>query len=495
MIAAFRAVEIGKETTMGQYPKLQMYIDGAWCTGSDGKFQDVVDPATEQVIGQLPHASKADLDRALASAQRGFELWKNKTALERSPIIRRISDILRQRARDIAFVMSTEQGNVFNEALEEIEKGAEHFEWMAEEGKRAYGRIIPARTNGVRQVVMVEPVGPVAAFTPWNFPAASPIRKLSTALGAGCSIIIKASEETPASCMEVVRACIDAGVPAGVINLVFGVPSEVSEYLIRSPIIRKVTFTGSVPVGKKLAELAAQEMKTCTMELGGHSPVLVFDDVDCSKVVSIAAKGKFRNAGQVCVSPTRFFVHESIHERFAREFAKLANDLKVGNGLDASSQMGPLANPRRLEAMEKLTADVRTRGGKVAAGGERIGNRGFFWRPTVFVDAPDEADVMRTEPFGPVASIVSFGSFDEAIKRANSVSYGLAGYVFTRSGKTAAKVSEALQVGMLAINNPSVSPPEAPIGGIKDSGYGREGGAEGLMQYMNVKYVSEGYID
>lgn len=480
---------------MAGYPRLQMYIDGQWCEGSEGKFDDVIDPATEAVIGKLPHASTADLDRALAAAERGFQLWKSKTALERSPIIRKIADLLRQRAHDIAFVMSTEQGKVFAEALEEIEKGAEHFEWMAEEGKRAYGRIIPARVNGVRQVVMVEPVGPVAAFTPWNFPAASPIRKLSTALGAGCSIIIKASEETPASCMEVVRACVDAGVPPGVVNLVFGVPSEVSEYLIRSPIIRKITFTGSVPVGKKLAELAAREMKTCTMELGGHSPVLVFDDVDCSKVAAIAAKGKFRNAGQVCVSPTRFFVHESIHERFAREFAELANNLKVGNGLEKGSQMGPLANPRRLEAMEKLTADVRKRGGKVVAGGERIGNRGFFWKPTVFSNAPDESDVMTTEPFGPVASVVPFSNFDEVIKRANRVSYGLAGYAFTRSAKTVAQVSEALQVGMLAVNNLSVSPPEAPIGGIKDSGYGREGGSEGLLQYMNVKYVSEGYID
>ncbi len=480
---------------MAGYPRLQMYIDGQWCEGSEGRFEDVIDPATEQVVGRLPHASKADLDRALAAAERGFQLWKSKTALERSPIIRKIADLLRQRAHDIAFVMSTEQGKVFHEALEEIEKGAEHFEWMAEEGKRAYGRIIPARANGVRQVVMVEPVGPVAAFTPWNFPAASPIRKLSTALGAGCSIIIKASEETPASCMEVVRACVDAGVPAGVVNLVFGVPAEVSEHLIRSPIIRKITFTGSVPVGKKLASLAAQEMKTCTMELGGHSPVLVFDDVDAAKVAAIAAKGKFRNAGQVCVSPTRFFVHESIHERFAREFADLANNVKVGNGLEKGSQMGPLANPRRLEAMEKLTADVRKRGGKVVAGGERIGNRGFFWKPTVFANAPDESDVMTTEPFGPVASVVPFSSFDEVIKRANRVSYGLAGYAFTRSAKTAAQVSEALQVGMLALNNLSVSPPEAPIGGIKDSGYGREGGMEGLLQYMNVKYVSEGYLD
>jgi succinate-semialdehyde dehydrogenase/glutarate-semialdehyde dehydrogenase len=472
-----------------------MYIDGQWCDGSEGKAEDVINPATEAVLGKLPHASKADLDRALAAAERGFQTWKTMTALERSPIIRRIAELIRERAAAIGHVLSLEQGKTLPEAREEIEKGAEHFEWMAEEGKRAYGRIIPARSRGVRQVVMVEPVGPVAAFTPWNFPASSPIRKLSTALGAGCSIIIKASEETPASCMEVVRCCVDAGVPAGVINLVFGVPSEVSEHLIRSPIIRKVTFTGSVPVGKKLAALAAEEMKTCTMELGGHSPVLVFNDVDCSKVVNLVARGKFRNAGQVCVSPTRFFVHESIHQRFTREFAELADSIKVGNGQEAGSQMGPLANPRRLAAMENLTADVRKRGGRVVAGGERIGNRGYFWRPTVFADMPDDAEVMRSEPFGPVAAIVPFADFDDAIKRANSVQYGLAGYAFTRSAKTAAAVSEALQVGMLAINNLSVSPPEAPIGGVKDSGYGREGGAEGILQYMNVKYVSEGHID
>jgi succinate-semialdehyde dehydrogenase/glutarate-semialdehyde dehydrogenase len=288
---------------------------------------------------------------------------------------------------------------------------------------------------------------------------------------------------------------VDAGVPAGVINLVFGVPAEVSEYLIRSPIIRKVTFTGSVPVGKRLAELAAQGMKTCTMELGGHSPVIVFDDVDCKKVAAIAARGKFRNAGQVCVSPTRFIVHESLHDQFVEEFAGHARNIKVGDPLDPKSEMGPLNNPRRLAAMEEITADVVKRGGRVATGGARIGNRGYFWQPTVFADVPNDSLMMTMEPFGPVAAVVPFRTFDEAIDWANGVDYGLAAYAFTRSARRAANVSEALQAGMIAINNLSVSPPEAPIGGVKDSGYGREGGTEGLRQYMNVKYVSEAYLD
>lgn len=326
-------------------------------------------------------------------------------------------------------------------------------------------------------------------------PFASPVRKISTALGAGCSIIVKASEETPGSAMAIVQCCVDAGLPRGVVNLVFGVPAEISAYLIRSPIIRKISFTGSVPVGKHLAELAAREMKTATMELGGHSPVLVFDDVDCSKVVSIAARGKFRNAGQVCVSPTRFFVHESIYDRFVNEFSDYARSLKVGNGLDPTSQMGCLNNARRLAAMEALTADVRKRGGRVATGGARMGNRGYFFEPTVFADVPSDAIVMTTEPFGPVAAIQPFSNFDQAISRANSVPYGLAGYAFTRSAKTAAMVGEALQTGMIAINNLSVSPPEAPIGGVKDSGFGREGGSEGLLAYFNVKYISEAYLD
>ncbi len=480
---------------MAEYPKVRMFIDGQWCDAGDGRVGDVANPATGEVIGHFPLATKDDLDRALAAAERGFNTWKAMSALDRSPIIRRVAELIRERAPAIAVTMSLEQGKIYSESLEEISKAAEHFEWMAEEGRRIYGRIIPPRTAGTRQIVALEPVGPVAAFTPWNFPAASPVRKISTALGAGCSIIVKASEETPASCMEVVRACADAGVPPGVVNLVFGVPSEISEYLIKSPIIRKISFTGSVPVGRKLAEMAARELKTCTMELGGHSPVLVFDDIDPRKVVNIVARGKYRNAGQVCVSPTRFYVQKSVYSDFVEEFAAFSRSLRVGNGLDKDSQMGSLNNPRRLAAMEEITADVEQRGGRIAAGGKRIGNRGNFFEPTVFADVPDDAMVMTSEPFGPVAAIAPFEDFDDAIRRANGTGYGLAGYAFTRSGRTVAKVSEALQVGMLAVNNLAVSPPEAPIGGIKDSGFGREGGAEGLHEYFHVKYIAEAYLD
>lgn len=479
---------------MHPYRPIQMFIDGKWLSGTGKDGQDVFNPATGDVIGVLPHASTSDLDLALESSRKGFEIWKSMSALERSPIIRKIAEIVRRRAPEMATVLCLEQGKVYAEALDEISKAAEHFEWMAEEGRRVYGRLIPGRSEGARQIVSLEPVGPVAAFTPWNFPAASPVRKIATALGAGCSIIVKPSEETPASCMAIVEACVEAGVPAGVVNLVFGVPATVSEYLIRSPTIRKVSFTGSVPVGRQLATLCARELKTCTMELGGHSPVLVFDDVDCTKVINVVARGKFRNAGQVCVAPTRFYVQDKVYRRFVTEFSELAGSLRVGDGLDRNSQMGSLNNSRRLDAMEQITKDVLHRGGKVVAGGNRIGESGTFFQPTVFTDMPDDSSVMTVEPFGPVAAITPFNKLEDAVERANNTGYGLAGYAFTQSGSIAAKVGRSLQVGMLAINNIMVSPPEAPIGGVKDSGFGREGGSEGLLEYFNVKYISEAFL-
>jgi succinate-semialdehyde dehydrogenase / glutarate-semialdehyde dehydrogenase len=473
------------------YPQLALLIDGEWLPAGSRGSQPVIDPATQQPLGTLPHATTQDLDRALAAAQKGFRTWRAMSAFDRYQIIRKAADLVRQRKDHIARILTQEQGKIAAEAQIEVAVSADIFDWYAEEGRRAYGRIVPGRTAGLRQMVIQEPVGPVAAFTPWNFPALTPARKIGGALAGGCSLIIKPAEETPATCIELARAFQDAGLPAGVLNLVFGVPAQISEYLIKSPIIRKISFTGSVPVGKHLAMLAAQHMKRATMELGGHSPVIVTEDVDPEKTAEIAAKGKFRNAGQICVSPTRFFVHESIAERFAKRFAEVAGALTPGNGLDPKTGMGPLANPRRVEAMEGFVADARDRGGKITTGGTRSGKEGFFFKPTVVTGLDDDARLMREEPFGPVAPIVAFKTLDEAVTRANSLPFGLAAYAFTNSTRTAGILSDALEAGMVGINTFAISTPETPFGGVKDSGYGQEGGIEGLEAYTVKKFVAQ----
>jgi len=471
------------------YTDLALYIDGEWLSGGGRDSEQVINPATEKPLATLPHASKADLDRALAAAEKGFKIWRNTSAYERSRILGRAADLIRERQEKIARILTMEEGKPLAEARGEVATSADIIEWYGEEGRRAYGRIVPGRTPNVRQMVVQEPVGPVAAFTPWNFPGVTPARKIGGALGAGCSLIIKASEETPGTCVEFVRALADAGLPAGVLNLVFGVPSRISEYLIPSDIIRKISFTGSVPVGKHLTKLAAEGMKRVTMELGGHSPVVVFEDADPEKSAEIAVAGKFRNAGQVCISPTRFYVQESIHDRFAKHFADCAKALKLGDGLADGTKMGPLANPRRLDAMEGFVADAKKRGAEIRTGGTRRGNQGFFFEPTVISNIPDDARLMTEEPFGPMAPITPFRSFDEVVERANSLPFGLAAYAFTNSTKTANAIADALESGMVGINSYAISTPETPFGGVKESGYGHEGGLEGLEVYTNRKLV------
>jgi len=473
------------------YETLAMYIDGQWCQGGDGKSENVLNPATEASLGRLPHASRADLDRALEAAAKGFKLWRATNAYDRGRILKKTAEIIRQRQEQIATILTLEEGKVLAEARLEVGTTADIIEWMGEEGRRAYGRIIPGRAPNVRQMAIKEPVGPCAAFTPWNFPGITPARKIAGALGAGCSLIIKASEETPGTCIAIVRAFHDAGLPAGVLNLVFGVPNDISTYLIGSPVIRKISFTGSIPVGKHLAKMAAEGMKKATMELGGHSPVIVFDDVDPVKVADMAAGGKYRNAGQVCIAPTRFFVHESSYKKFAERFVEIANGLKLGNGLEAETKMGPMANERRVQAMEMFVADAKSKGGKIAAGGERHGNSGYFFRPTVLTDLPGDARVLNEEPFGPVAPIMPFKTFDEVVERANALPFGLAAYAFTNSTKTATAVADALESGMVGVNHLAISLPETPFGGIKESGYGHEGGIEGLDAYLNTKFVTQ----
>jgi succinate-semialdehyde dehydrogenase/glutarate-semialdehyde dehydrogenase len=476
---------------MLMYANLEMLIDGKFTRGSSGKGEPVINPATEQTLAELPHAATSDLEAAVAAAEKGFNAWKAISAYDRYRILRKGADVLRGRSEAIAKVLTMEQGKIIAEAKIEVVTSADILDWYAEEGRRAYGRIIPGRMPGVRQMVIKEPVGIVAAFTPWNFPALTPMRKIAGALAAGCSIILKPSEETPGTAVEIARCLQEAGLPEGALNIVFGVPAEVSSYLIAHPKVRKISFTGSTAVGKQLMKLAADGMKRTTMELGGHAPVIVFDDVDAASVAKIAAGGKYRNAGQVCISPTRFFVHETKYKQFVDTFTEVASGLKLGDGLDPTTQMGPMANARRLEAMDMFVSDAKAKGAVVKTGGERPANQGFFYKPTVLADVPAEARIMTEEPFGPLAPIVPFRDFDEVVERANGVAYGLAAYAFTNDEKRATAIADALQWGMVGVNSLAVSTPETPFGGIKDSGHGSEGGIEGLEAYLNIKFVSQ----
>ena len=468
-----------------------LFIDGAWCGGSGGASLPVLNPATGETIGSVARAERSDLDRALAAADRGFKAWRKVSAYERSKILRKAGDLLRERAEAIAPVMTREHGKPQPEAKGEVVSGADILDWFAEEARRTYGRVIPARSDTVQQVVMKEPVGPVAAFTPWNFPINQAARKVAAALAAGCSVILKGPEETPASCAALVQALADAGLPAGVLNLVYGVPAEISAYLIPHPIIRKVSFTGSVPVGKQLAALAGAHMKRVTMELGGHAPAIVFQDADVDVAARILSANKFRNAGQICVAPTRFIVHHELYEVFVDRFVAAAKAVKVGDGMTAGTAMGPLATARRVEAMEGFIADAVAKGAKVRTGGRRIGNTGYFFEPTVLTDVPPDARVMNEEPFGPIAIMLPFASFDEAITEANRLPYGLAAYAYTRSLKTAAAVAAAFESGTISINHHGLAPIETPLGGVKDSGYGSEGGSEAIEAYLVTKFVTQ----
>jgi succinate-semialdehyde dehydrogenase / glutarate-semialdehyde dehydrogenase len=477
-------------STTATYPEVELFIDGAWCPSSDGKKLEVINPATGEPVGTVAHATRADLDAALSAAQTGFAIWQTTSAFDRYKLMRNAADVLRSRVDRIASIMSLEQGKPVPEARMETLAGADIIDWFAEEGRRAYGRTIPSRVYGVHQIEIKEPVGPVAAFTPWNFPINQAVRKISAALAAGCTLILKGPEETPAACAALVDAFATAGLPKGVLNLVFGIPSEISQYLIPHPIIRKVSFTGSTAVGKRLAMLAGQHMKRVTMELGGHAPAIVLADADVDAAAQILSASKFRNAGQVCVSPTRFLIQEPVYNTFVDKFVAHAKSIKVGNGHTEGIRMGPLANSRRLDAMEALIGDAIAKGAKVETGGRRIGNKGYFFEPTVVTNVPRNARLMNEEPFGPLAIISSFSQIDDAIAEANRLPYGLAAYAYTRSAKIAGDLGRSIQSGMLSINHHGLGLPEAPFGGIKDSGYGTEGGADALEGYLNTKYVS-----
>ena len=474
------------------YPDTHLFLNGEWREAAAKESLEIINPATEEVIGKVSHARKEDLDIALNAAESAFNSWKNVSAYERSKILRKAADIVRSKADQIATLMTMEQGKPLIEAKMETMGAADSIDWYAEEGRRAYGRIIPSRApQGVYQFVFKEPVGVVAAFTPWNFPLNQVVKKVAAAFAAGCTAIVKGPEETPASVAELIKAFDEAGMPKVSVNLVYGIPAEISEYLIAHPIVRKVTFTGSTAVGKLLASQAGTHMKRVTMELGGHSPAIVCEDADVKAAVKILSANKFRNAGQVCISPTRFLVHDSVYEEFVDGFVKQAESLNVGNGLDDGVKMGPLAHDRRLTAIEGFVADAVENGAKVLTGGKRKGNKGYFFEPTVMTNVSNEARIMNEEPFGPLAPINSFSSIDEVVEESNRLNYGLAAYAYTNSAKTAQDLGQSIESGQVSINHHGLGLVDTPFGGVKDSGYGSEGGPEGLDAYMTTKLVSQ----
>lgn len=472
---------------MSTYPNLHLYINGEWRkTASD---LPVLNPATEAEIGRLPHADKSDLDDALDAAVKGFRTWSRAAPVERANVLLRAATLMRERQEDIANAITAEHGKPLPQARLEVIRGCEFFEWDAGEATRTYGRVIPS-AQGIRYIVHHQPIGVVAAFSPWNFPMSQPCRKVAGAVASGCSVILKAAEETPAGALHIARALHDAGLPPGVLNLVFGAPAEISDHLIRQDAVRLVAFTGSTTVGKHLTTLAAQHMTPVLMELGGHAPVIVCEDTDVEAAAVSGAVRKMRNAGQVCTSPTRFFVHERIFEEYTDRFVRRAKETVVGNGFDEGVEMGPLANERRPPALAELVEDAVAKGAELRTGGKRMGDRGYFFEPTVLANVPQDAEVMQVEPFGPLAVINPVASLDEGIEQANSVPYGLAAYGFTNRADYVDRMIEGIEAGNVSINTLEASLPETPFGGVKSSGYGREGGTEGLHNYMIVKNIS-----
>jgi succinate-semialdehyde dehydrogenase/glutarate-semialdehyde dehydrogenase len=473
-----------------KYDNVQLFVGGRWRPGASDEPVAVMNPATATVIGTVAHASKEDLDKALEAAKTGFETWSKMSAYERSRIMRSSAALLRSRGEEIARILTTDEGKPLSEARTEVNSGADLIEWFAEEARRTYGRVIPSRSIGIQQLAIKDPVGPAVGFTPWNFPISQIVRKLAPALAAGCSIVIKGPEDAPGAPAALFRCLEEAGVPPGVVGLVFGTPSDISEYLVPHPIVRKISFTGSVAVGKQLASLAGRHMKRVTMELGGHAPAIIFDDANVDSACRLLVAAKFRNAGQVCISPTRFLVHKKIYDRFVESFVAAANALRVGDGLEDGVNMGPLINERRLGAVEALIEDAVRHGAKVAAGGTRIGNQGYFHSPTVLTEVSSDMRAMNEEPFGPIALVKRFEEPDEALAEANRLPFGLGAYAWTSSMATANELSRRIQSGMLTINHLGLGLPETPYGGVRDSGYGSEGGSEAVEEYLTTRFLT-----
>ena len=473
------------------YPELFLYIDGQFHSGQGRRSQAVRDPATQQTLASLPWASTEDLNTALLAAQRAFQSWRLSSPMERSAVLRRAAALARERADEIARNITLDNGKPLAEARAEVLNSAEHAEWAAEECRRVYGRVVPPRQPGIRQWVVREPVGVCAAFSPWNFPLGQAIKKVVAAVGSGCTMILKGPEESPSAVLALARLFHDAGLPPGVLQIVWGAPAEVSRHLIESPIVRKLSFTGSIPVGKQLASLAGAHMKRISMELGGHAPVLVFNDADVEHAADLLARFKVRNAGQVCVSPSRFFIQSGVYDRFVSAFTHALQAVKLGHGLDPETQMGPLIHARRLEAVQSLVDDAVGLGAEVLTGGQALPGPGHFFAPTVLVDVPPQARIQQEEPFGPLAPISRFTDIEEVLQRANSVPQGLAAYVFTHSIQVSTRVADGLEAGMVNINHFGMANPELPFGGVKESGLGSEGGSELFDGYLGTKMITQ----
>ena len=482
-----------KRDALNVYEPYGLFIQGQWQPAASGKTKEVIDPSNGEVVGLIPMAGAEDVQRAIETCKEGFAAWRKTSPWVRARILRQASVIIRERSPQLAELMSTETGKPIAQAVGELSDAADQFEWYAGETQRIYGYTIEARLPDVRAQVNFEPVGLVAALSAWNFPALLPARKISAALAAGCAVITKPASEAPGTCMGIIQALHDAGLPAGTVALLTGDSALVSKLLLESPDIAKVSFTGSTEVGKGLMKTAAEGLKKLSLELGGHAPVLVFEDADVDQAAELCARFKFRTCGQVCASPSRFYVHASIYDRFCEVFAKTAASLKVGPGRDPNTEVGPMANARGLNHAQKLISDAQAQGAKLLTGGHRPahlpGDKGFYISPTVLADVPPHADIMRLEPFAPVAAIAKFSTFDEAIALANSTPYGLASYLFTRSLKYATEASEQIKAGMVAINDLAIAAAELPFGGRGDSGMGREGGALGISEYLEPKTI------
>jgi len=473
------------------YDSLYLFINGQWLSAEGRDTATVINPATQQPLGQVPLATTADLDQALEVSRHTFDVWRLTVPAERARVLKRAAELIRERAEHIATQMTLEEGKPLAESRDEVLRAAEYFEWFAESARRIDGRVVPSNRPGVLQLVKRQAIGPVAAFTPWNFPAITPARKLSAALAAGCSVIVKPGEESPSTALALARALDDAGLPKGVLQVVFGVPDHVSKHLIASPIIRKVTFTGSVPIGRLLSTRAAEGVKPITLELGGHGPVLVFNDADVEKAAVEGAANRFRGTGQVCISSTRFLIQRGVYEAFVQQFVQATRALKIGDGLQPGVQVGPLANPRQLAKMEALVADAIACGARVLTGGKRIDGQGFFFEPTVLADVPMNARIMHEEPFGPIAVVMPFDTLAGGLAEANRLPYGLSAYAFTTSARTAIDVADGLEAGMIGINQYRIVATELPFGGMKESGHGSEGGVEGIEHYLTHKFISQ----
>jgi succinate-semialdehyde dehydrogenase/glutarate-semialdehyde dehydrogenase len=478
------------------YSKYGQFIDGRWQASSNKETYDVVNPATEDIIGKASKATTLDIDKALKSAEKGFELWKKYSPWDRANIIRKIADLIRKKNNELAKWMTLETGKPLTEGLAEASGSADIFEWNAEETKRIYGQTVQSRFPDTRVIINYEPIGVVAALSPWNFPLVLAARKISTALAAGCSVICKPDEITPGTVMELVDIVNQCGVPPGVVNLLSGDPAMIASHLISSDIVKKISLTGSTRVGKIILKQAAEKIQRVTMELSGHAPFIVHEDADVERATDMAMAAKYRNNGQVCISPSRFYIHESKKEKFTKSFVEKTLNLKIGNGMDNGVQLGPITTKKRLEEIEKLVETTKKEGAKILCGGKRPSgfNKGYFYEPTIFDNVKDNFTIMTEEPFGPLTPILTFKSFDEVIEKANNQAAGLAGYVCTSSIELANKTSEALETGMVAVNTPFISNAETPFGGIKQSGYGREGGSMGIKDYLNIKYTHLGLI-